>query len=87
VIPGWLAPEKSVMRITFQPDDEELGGNARQIEATEFACWWRDRFGTVHFVVSPDDGSWQEWWDREEDDGYPQLAEDRDGETGARMDE
>lgn len=81
VIPGEDAPDRTVMRINFQRDDEELGGNARQVEAIEFAGWWRDRFGTIHFVLVPDDGRWQQWFERERDDDS-QWAQDRTGDAG-----
>lgn len=54
------APAEPTLRIHWKLD-EELG-IARVAEATSYAAFWKDSFGTVHFTASPEP-EWAAWFD------------------------
>jgi hypothetical protein len=70
-------------RLTIEFAGDE--GAQRIEQATDFAAFWRDRFGTVHYVEVPErDGEgfdWGEWFRRERKPDDPPRAVNRD-ETG-----
>lgn len=63
------------MHIRFAHDEE--AGKQREEYAVEFAAFWRDQFGSVHFTAVPEDW-WERWFD-EHALGEREVADDEAG--------
>jgi hypothetical protein len=74
-----VSEQPASLSILFAGDSDEwvAGKLPPGIQSESFAAFWRDEFGTVHFLAVPD-----EWWARyldEHKDDAPWVVRSPDG--------